>query len=97
MGPCCAGAGVLSPGGDSARPARRTPPPPAEGALRARRAMDGGMDGCMGGWVTRAATCAVRDAGLLSSLLSFREKMLRISWAFPAKANKREINSEWGN
>lgn len=96
MGPCCAGAGVLSPGGDSARPARRTPPPPAEGALRARRAMDGGMDGWVGAWVGDPR-CHVRDAGLLSSLLSFREKMLRISRAFPAKANKREMNSEWGN
>lgn len=54
------------------------------------------MDGWVGAWVGDPR-CHVRDAGLLSSLLSFREKMLRISRAFPAKANKREMNSEWGN
>lgn len=86
MGLCCSKAGVLTPGGDSALTPHGTALPrvwESCGQARERRGMAG------------AATCG--DAELLSSLFSFKEKLLQISQTFLAKANKREINSVWGN
>lgn len=81
MGFCCSRAGVLTPGSDSAA-AQHAPSHTPTSSVGELRAGEG------------AATCGMQSC---SSLVSFREKRLQISQTFLPKANKREINSEWGN